>query len=326
MAFRIITFDSDGVAAVGSALMLYRLDPKGEIVKNTDMFAGNAMGAVTALSLASGLDLGNLIESFKLGAPSYFSEEGDEASFSPVEMGASLSKLFGAARLSELPLSGPKVMVNLDRMEDPQADEWQCHTIGNGRRERFAEMLLSDLAIAACSARGVFDPHILQPMDHPSRGKFRTAECADTNPAADAIAYAEEHFGANREDIEVISIGRLITAKLPKAKVLASEGDRGMRRWAWPFSRFSRSLKSKTGLATVESNSRVSALGDRYTRLNFACDFPVEYSSIDLIDDICSAVDDQCASPKWQEQANTIRNRWKREDVLSLFAKPAANQ
>lgn len=324
MGFKIISFDSDGIGAVGSALLLHRLDPKGDLVRSADMFAGNAFGAVTALALASGVNLGELIEAFKANAASYFAVPGSSTRYDQSAMARTLAKLFGAARLSELPLSGPKVMINLDRLEDPQGDVWHTHAIGNGRRERFADMLLSDLAISACSAHGFFEPHCLQPMDHPARGKFRSAETSEINPAADAMTYAEEHFGVDQADIHLISIGRSGGDQFPKAKVLASEGDRDMRTWAWPFSRISRSLRGRGGLSKVDSNCRISALGDRYQRLEYACDLPIEFDSWQSIDALLEMAEQQCAESAWKAQASNLQANWKVENDFALIAKPGS--
>lgn len=323
MAFKIISFDSDGIGAVGSALLLHRLDPKGDLVRSADMFAGNIFGAVTALALASGVDLCELIEAFKKNAASYFAKPGVSAQYDQSAMAASLAKLFGGARLSELPLSGPKIMVNLDRLEDPQTDSWQTHAIGNGRHDRFGDMLLSDIAIAACSAQNFYEPHCLQPMDHPARGKFRSAETSETNPAADAMIYAAEHFGADQADFRVVSIGRATGDPFPKAKVLASEGDREIRTWAWPFSRISRSLRGQGGLSKVDSNCRISALGDRYQRLEYRCELPIAFDSWQSIEALVDMVEQQCANSAWTAHASKLHGSWKDDDDFALIAKSA---
>lgn len=321
MAFKIISFDSDGIGAVGSALLLHRLDPKGDMVRSADMFAGNAFGAVTALALSSGVNLGELIDAFRKNAQGYFAVPASVTRYDQSAMASSLARLFGAARLSELPLSGPKVMINVDRLEDPVADAWATYSIGNGRRERFADMLLSDLAIAACSADGFFEPHCLQPMDHPARGKFRSAETSEINPAADAMTYAEEHFGVDQADIHLISIGRSGGDQFPKAKVLATEGVREIRTWAWPFSRISRSLRGKGGLSKVDSNCRISALGDRYQRLEYRCELPIEFDSWQSIDALLDRVEQQCANLAWTAHASKLRESWKGDDDFALMAK-----
>ena len=323
MAFKIISFDSDGIGAVGSALLLHRLDPKGDLVRSADMFAGNAFGAVTALALASGVNLGELIDAFRKNAQGYFALPATSTRYDQSAIASSLAKLFGASRLSELPLSGPKVMINVDRLEDPVADTWATHSIGNGRRERFADMLLSDLAVSACSADGFFEPYCLQPMDHPARGKFRSAETSETNPAADAMAYAEEHFGVDQSDIHVVSIGRFADDQLPKAKVLASEGDREIRKWAWPFSRISRSLRGTGGLSNVDSNCRISALGDRYHRFEYRCELPIEFDSWQSIDALVDQVDQQCVNSAWTTHASILHASWKGDDDFALIAKTA---
>lgn len=320
MAFKIISFDSDGVGVVGSALLLHRLDPKGDLIRSANMFAGNGMGAVTALALASGIDLEQLIVSFMKNIPGFFAKTEGNGDYCATAMTVSLSKLFGAARLCELPLSGPKVMVNVDRLFNADAHLWHTHAIGSGRHERFADMLLSDLAIAACSAQGFFGPHILRPVERPSRGIFRTAECIETNPAADAMAYAEEHFGVGHAEIQMISIGRSAHNRHFKAMVPASEADRETRTWAWPFSRFSRSLKARTGLVKVDSNSRVAALGDRYARLEYRCTEDLAFDEWAETKALFSEVESQCQTPEWQSLAAQLHDSWKSDDAFSRIA------
>lgn len=320
MAFKIISFDSDGVGVVGSALLLHRLDPKGDMIRSADMFAGNGMGAVTALALASGIDLGQLIDSFMKNVPGFFAKTENNGEYCAIAMADSLSKLFGAARLCELPLSGLKVMVKVDRLGDRDADLWHTHAIGSGRHELFADMLLSDLAIAACSEQRFFGPHIVGPAENPLHGIFRTAGGIETNPAADAMAYAQEHFGADHAEIRVISIGRSADNRPFKAIVPASEGDRETRIWAWPFLRSSRSLKARAGLLKVDSNSHVAALGDRYARLEYRCMEGLAFDGWAKTKALFSEVEAQCQAPEWQTLAAQLRDSWKSEDAFSLIA------
>lgn len=321
MTFKIVTFDSDGVGAIASALILHRIDPKGELVKQAEMFAGNGMGAVTALALASGLDLGDLIAAFRRNAPGFFGLRDANGVYSPEAMIKALASLYGVARLCELPLSGAKVMVNVDRLEDPETMRWERYSIGNGRHDRFSDMLLSDLAVSACSHEAHFPPHTLMPLDHPSRGKFRTAMSADANPAADAIAYAGEFLGIDPADISILSLGSGGDTSLDLA-AREREQRHNSRSWAWPFSRIARSLSRKSGLNTVDSNCRVSALGEQYVRLDVPGLGRVEFDEWQRIDAIVQAVEVQCGSPLWQSVIAELRGTWSADDEFALISHP----
>lgn len=321
MAFKIIAFDSDGIGAIGSALVLQRLDPDGKLVRQADMFAGNAMGAVTALGLVHGLSLDAIIEFFRHKGELFFRSRREDGLYCAEALKRELGKLFGAAKLSELPLSGPKIMVNAERSGSFDDDGWNLHSIGNGRRDPFGEMLLADLAAGAACADGCFAPHDIEPVEQPSCGRFRTAASAESNPSASAMIYAEENFNADHADMRVLSIGGANRQQAVKA---ASDAETGRSGWGWPFSRFARTIRRKAGLDTIDSTCRVSALAERYIRVEFpACDM-MHYDAWQDLPDLDNHVQKFAATAAFAKLARTVQHSWSSDDDRLNVLPPAA--
>ena len=306
MTFRIVAFDRDGIGAAGTAYLLHKLDPEGQLVGAADMFAGNAMGAITALALANGVETAEIMKFYRQNAESMFGNNAENAKYCHQHMIAELGKLFGAARLAEMPRSGAKLMISVERHSDPDANHWTAIDIGNGRHDRFSEMLLSDLAAAACSAQGYFEPHVLQPMDHPARGRFRTSQSSECNPSAAAMCYAEEHFGINQDEFEVLSLGLENEGRVQQE----NQSRDGERSWAWPFSRITRSMIRKAGLHTVDSNCRVSALGEKYVRLQAHAPKPCAFDDWQELSAVFDAVDRYCLTDEFSLAKRRLRASW----------------
>ncbi|MXP46404.1 hypothetical protein GRI43_03220 [Altererythrobacter luteolus] len=306
MTFRIVAFDRDGIGAAGTAYLMHKLDPEGQLVGAADMFAGNAMGAITALALANGVEIAEIMKFYRQNAEAMFGNNAENAKYCHQHMIAELGKLFGAARLSEMPRSGAKLMVSVERQSDPESNQWATIEIGNGRHDRFSEMLLSDLAAAACSAQGYFEPHILQPMDHPARGRFRTSQSSECNPSAAAMCYAEEHFGISQDEFEVLSIGLENEGRAQND----SQSGEGERSWAWPFSRITRSMFRKAGLHTVDSNCRVSALGEKYIRLQAQASKPCGFDDWQELSAVFDAIDKYCRTDEFSRARRRLRASW----------------
>ncbi len=311
MAFKIIAFDSDGIGAIGSALALQRLDPDGVLVRQADMFAGNAMGAVTALGLAHGLPLDTIIDFFRHKSESLFRSRGEEGLYCADAMKREFAQLFGVAKLSELPLSGPKILVNVERAASFGDMIWDLTSVGNGRRDPFSEMLLADLAAGAACADGFFAPHDVEPVDQSSRGRFRTALLAENNPSASAMIYAEEHFHVDQADMTVLSIG---TGTQHSFANDSDPAQAGRTSWGWPFSRFAQTIRRKAGLDTIDSTCRVSALAERYVRVEIPAHEGVGYDAWQHLPDLEIRVQKFAETAAFVKLKRAIHVNWSNED------------
>lgn len=272
MAYKIIAFDGGGIRGLVSALLLKELDPNGELVKNTDLFAGTSTGSFLALALADNVPLGKIIELYKDKGQAIFDEapmdwscadplsaeekhafeaitvdrlgaDGGaiksifQAKYKPDNLRSELGRIFGAGKLSELPRSGAQVVVNALQLWSEWEGQWCPVMIGSGRNDPFAEMHLVDAAMCSGAAPTYFPPH--EPVAPSSKqwGYFADGGLFANNPSASAVSYAVENFGADIADMRVLSIGT------GKTRHGISEGNVGRAdcwgAWQWlrPFSR-----------------------------------------------------------------------------------------
>ena len=74
MSYKIIAFDGGGIRGLVSALLLKELDPNGELVKGTNLFAGTSTGSFLALALADDVPLDTIIEMYQQKGSFIFEE------------------------------------------------------------------------------------------------------------------------------------------------------------------------------------------------------------------------------------------------------------
>ena len=307
MPYKIIAFDGGGIRGLVSALLLQELDPNGELVKNTDMFSGTSTGSFLALALADGVPLDTIINMYQTQGSAIFDEApmdwncanpfGAEeqqaldrtsadgaresiksifqAKYKPNNLRSELEKIFGAARLSELPMSGAQVVVNALQLWSEWEGQWSPVMIGSGRNDPFADMLMVDAAMSSGAAPTYFPPHEPEAPACKNWGYFADGGLFANNPSASAVSYAVENFGADVSDMRVLSIGTGKTRQGINAGNVGSADCWGAWQWLRPYSRDNGAVPAAPLIEAALTASAASCeqyakrmLGDRFIRAN----------------------------------------------------------
>ncbi len=325
MSYRIIAFGSDGVGAFASALMLHRLDPKGNLVKSADLFSGSAFGAITALALANGIRIDEILGSFRTKMAGFFeSESGGDCLYSSAGLQAEIGRLFGVARLAEMPRSAAQVMIAAERQAAGTKSQWDTITLGSGRSDNFTSMLLSDAAMSACSAAVYFRPHELEPVDDPKRGRFRAASLTAEEVGVAAIEYAAEHFGVESRDCSVLAIGTAVKPQDASASTasLAKEGLRGrmQRSWRrmWPFSRFGGGVQAAPHMMPLPGIQKAAQLARSFTSVKVPLECGYAFDECGSIAALEHAVEQYLLSPESSAAGAALDKYWDTSTDMEL--------
>ncbi len=306
MPYKIIAFDGEGVGAIASAMLLEKLDPDGVLIREADLVAGGGMSAITALALANGQTSGEIVNFFRCHMNDLFAlDRAGSGLYSTEPLHDRLGKLFGAGSLSELPLSGVKVMADVERFDDV-ANEWVRQSIGCARCDRFADMLLSELAISACSVAGHFSPHDPGPVSSPHGGRFRGCVTPDRRIARSARQYAQQHFGADADDITVLSMGAG-TTNSTSFGADAEELSQNRQRWARPFTQAMRLLYEKFRTEDADHPIR---LGQSCFRVQIDVDADMAFDAVTSLSDLDTLIEERTASSGWARLVETVVKDW----------------
>ncbi|MDN3645184.1 patatin-like phospholipase family protein [Pontixanthobacter aestiaquae] len=310
MSYKIIAFDGGGIRGLVSALLLKELDPNGELVKGTNMFAGTSTGSFMALALADGVPLDTIIDMYQTKGSEIFEEapvdwncanpfsveeqqaidaitvdrvdgEGEsiksifQAKYKPDNLRSELGRIFGAAKLSELPMSGAQVVVNSLQLWSEWEGQWSPVMIGSGRNDPFAEMHMVDAAMCSGAAPTYFPPH--EPVSPASKqwGYFADGGLFANNPSASAVSYAVENFGADVSNMRVLSIGTGKTRQGINPGDVGKADCWGAWQWLRPSSRDNGKVPAAPLIEAALTASAASCeqyakrmLGNHYIRAN----------------------------------------------------------
>ena len=362
MSYKIIAFDGGGIRGLVSALLLNELDPNGEIVKGTNLFAGTSTGSFLALALADDVPLETIIEMYRTKGSAIFEEaavdwncanpfsveeqraldaitvdgvDGDgesiksifQAKYKPDNLRNELGRIFGAAKLSELPMSGAQVVVNSLQLWSEWEGQWAPVMIGSGRNDPFADMHMVDAAMCSGAAPTYFPPHEPVAPGHKDWGYFADGGLFANNPSASAVSYAVENFAAEVSDMKVLSIG---TGKTRQGISSADIGDAecwGGWQWLRPFSRDNGKVPAAPLIEAALTASAASCeqyakrmLGDRFIRANL--DLEQAYA-LDNWQDIAvleEAVAKFVQTDAWDVIVDSVYEYWNNPSPLATSA------
>ena len=314
VSFRVMTFDSGGVRSLVSALLINDIDAEGKLVRNTELFVGTSSGAIVALALAYGIRAAAIADFFAKNAATIYEKadadwnegnpftfeqqvaldtvptydkaaNGDniksvfQAKYRSQNLRDALIGLFGNARLSELPRSGPQVAVTALQLSDQGQGgqgQWKPVLIGSGRKDPLSEMLLADAAMASMATPTLFAPYKPSLPMGERWGYFVDGGLFASNPAMAGIEYASEHCGTKPADIQMVSFG---TGKSPTG-IASDELGRaacwGAWQWMKPYASEGKSIPAvplinATRSASAQMSERYAAmiLGSRFLRVDF---------------------------------------------------------
>lgn len=359
MSYKIIAFDGGGIRGLVSSLLLRELDPNGELVKGTDMFAGTSTGSFLALALADDVPLDTIIEMYQQKGSFIFQEaamdwncanpftaeekealdtvtvEGAEdsiksifqAKYMPDNLRNELGRIFGAAKLSELPMSGAQVVVNSLQLWSEWEGQWTPVMIGSGRKDPFAEMHMVDAAMCSGAAPTYFPPHEPAAPDDKDWGYFADGGIFANNPSASAVSYAVENFGADVRDMRVLSIG---TGKTRQGISPDNIGDAecwGGWQWLRPFSRDNGEVPAAPLIEAALTASAASCeqyakrmLGDRFIRANLDLEQPYALDNWQDVAVLEEAVAKFVKTDAWDVIVDSVYAYWNNPDPLSAVA------
>ncbi|MXO90493.1 patatin-like phospholipase family protein [Pontixanthobacter aquaemixtae] len=359
MAYKIIAFDGGGMRGLVSALLLNELDPKGDLVKSTDLFAGTASGASLALALADDVPLETIIDLYRHDGEAIFEEAAAgpdisdtlnaedrklhdavtvraeaaaasgsnesvfRAKYKPENLRSTLGAIFGAAKLCEVPRSSAQVVVNALQLWSADEKQWTPVSIGSGRQDPFAEMLMVDAAMCSGATPTYFPPHAPALPQNNQWGHFAGGGMFANNPSASAISYAAEHFRADVADIRLLSIG---TGKAPcgiRPKEVGNPGRWGVLEWLRPMSR-KNSVPATPLIEAALSASATSCeqhakrmLGDRYIRANLELEHDYALDNWQDVAVLEEAVADFVQTDAWDVIVDAVYDYWNNPDPLA---------
>ncbi|MFZ1743059.1 MAG: patatin-like phospholipase family protein [Pontixanthobacter sp.] len=364
MAYRIISIDGGGIRGIIAASLLDKLDAHCNLVKSTDMFAGTASGSLLALALAHRINTGHVMSlyeqkgehifdpaamEFNCSTPFSFEQEtalnnatrqghssGEsikslfQAKYRADNFKFELNRLFGAAKLSELPLSGAQVMVEAMQLWSADQARWTPVSIGSGRNDPFADMLVLDAAMCSGATPTYFPPHKPEEPAGQNWGYFSGGNMHANNPAAAAACYAAKHFDADLADIKVLSIGTgRINAGIPPQDIGRTECWGG---WQW-IRAYSQHGGTVPAAPLVESAISASTdmceiyakamLGNRYIRADLEIEGPCsahDWSKLELLQ---ASVEQFTKTDNWKALMDRIAAEWDAEDGLANSARDA---
>lgn len=360
MPFRVMSFDSGGVRSMVSALLLKDVDPNGRLAQKTDLFVGTSSGAIVALALAYGIRAGAIADFFaKNAAKIYESADTDwnegspfsfeqqialdtvptydkaanretiksvfQTKFLSKNLRHALMGLFGNARLSELPRSGPQVAVaalQLGAAPSGAAAHWQPVLIGSGRKDPLSDMLLADAAMASMATPTLFAPFKPSlPMGGEDCGYFADGCLFAANPSMAAIEYAHEYCRADHSDMEMVSFG---TGKIRSGidgRDLGRADCWGAWQWMKPYACVGKSIPAVplingTRSASAQMARRYASmiLNDRYIRADFDLTEPARDCDSAAIGPITTMVADYVAGEEWAARSRAIHAAWAKPD------------
>lgn len=359
MPFRVMSFDSGGVRSLVSALLLKDADPKGHLAQKTDLFVGTSSGAIVALALAYGIRAGAIADFFANNAAKIYEpadtdwNEGNPFSFEQQialdtvptydkaangetiksvfqtkylsrNLRDALIGLFGNARLSELPRSGPQVAVaalQMGAVTRGSAAQWKPVLIGSSRKDPLSEMLLADAAMASMATPTLFAPFKPSLPMAGDCGYFADGGLFAANPSMAAIEYADQYCRADHHDVEMVSFGTgrsnggIDSGELGRAECW------GAWQWMKPYACEGKSIPAvplinATSSASAQMSERYAGmiLKDRYIRADFDLGEPARDCDSSAIGHITERVADHVVSEEWAAQSRAIEAAWTKPD------------
>ncbi|MDN4523907.1 patatin-like phospholipase family protein [Fictibacillus fluitans] len=199
--YRIMTFDGGGVLGALSLQLLNRLSKlTPQLVRKTDVFAGNSIGSITAMALASGRTPKETFRFFKKEILPAFS---DPLPGGPVfNQQLSLSRFIKAIReffpddlrLKDL---NPKVVIPSFHLYDPEVDRWNPVLFNNFPGSPYLNEKVSDVVLRSSAA----------PTAQRAYQNYVDGYLVATNPSTACISFAVGKACVPLNKIAVLSIG-----------------------------------------------------------------------------------------------------------------------
>jgi hypothetical protein len=272
---RVISFDGGGVRGVIPVVVLQRLQREpslGDVLANTDLFAGTSTGGVIALSLASSITLDTLLDLYRQRASRIFQKtllddirDLDRligASYKRKNLIRELHDVFGDRRLDQLDKRVVVPAFHLDNASpDPAARTWKPKIFHNFPGiDSDGGQLAHAVATYTASAPTIF----------PTADGYVDGGVYATNPAMCALAQTQDPRNepddrADLSEIRLLSLGTGHSLQY----IDGPSHDWGYVQWIKPL--ISLMLDGVNGIADYQCRQ---ILRDRYHR--FAPTFPPE--------------------------------------------------
>lgn len=354
MPFKIMAFDGGGVRSVISAMLLADLDPKGQMVRGTDLFVGTSSGAIVALALVYGIRAEAIADFFAAHAADIYDEADKEwnsgnpfsfeqqvaldtvptydkaadgetiksvfqAKYRSEKLRDALIGLFGNARLSELPRSGPQVAVTALQLGERGKGTWTPVSIGTGRKDPLSDMLLADAAMASMATPTLFAPHKPSPPMGERWGYFADGGVFASNPAMAGAEYAVQHCRANMQEIRLVSFGTAEHTAGIEAGQLGRAECWGAWQWMKPYTSQSSNIPAVPLIDATRSASGQMAeryakmvLGDWYKRVDCELEAPVKSCDFGALPALKAMTAHYMQTATWIQQAEQVQDMWVR--------------
>jgi patatin-like phospholipase/acyl hydrolase len=226
--FKILSIDGGGIKGAFPAAFLASIENQlGEpIFRYFDLITGTSTGGIIALGLGFGLRASELVKFYVEKGPHIFPVKRRRwwrtghtlffPRYNPAALKAALEQVFGETKLGEL-----KSRLLIPTLNAASGDIHVYKTPYHPRLEMDYKARVVDVALATSAA-----PTYLPAHTSPEGIPFLDGGLWANNPTGMAVVDAIAMLNANRENIEVLSLGCSRTAKN-----FAKYGGKG--RWAW---------------------------------------------------------------------------------------------